>query len=66
MIELSCAKLVFYFVIILGINFIWAIFISKDRNFMADVLAINVLFIVVFSCISILLRIFETSIHLVI
>jgi tryptophan-rich sensory protein len=58
--------MVFYFVIALVMNFIYAIFISKDRNFMMDVLGINILFIVGFSGISILLRIFETSIHLVI
>ena len=66
MIELSCSEMNFYSVITLVINFIWAIFISKDRNFMMDVLGINILFIVGFSGISILLRIFETSIHLVI
>jgi tryptophan-rich sensory protein len=66
MIELSCAKLVFYFVIALVMNFIWAIFISKDTNFMARVLVINMILIVSFSCLSILFRIFKTSIHLVI
>jgi len=66
MIELSCSEMNFYSVITLVINFIWAIFISKDTNFMARVLVINMILIVSFFCLSILFRIFETSIHLVI